>query len=345
MLHRAVNTAVRSEIYNALASMLDNGVKLVEALEKLYDIHSEQGRKPSRSVALMLYEVKSKVEDGTPLHDALGPWVSSEEYALIQAGVESGSVEKTLRSAIKIVDVRRRIVGRLLTAVPYPIMLSVSTSAVLFVVGDKVVPSFERINPVENWEGSALAMYYLAWFVQNLGLLSVVLAIAFAVFVAWSLPRLRGSTRYTLDKLPPWSLYRRMNGGLFMLGVSVLIHSGIQLKRALAILSSNANPYLRERIEAVRYGVEGGLSFSKALLGADYDFPDRKTNQMLSAYDKLDSFEDALRRFAESEIADLETLVLRITDQMMMWAVAINILISILIAMGGNSVTNSLPNA
>ena len=65
--------------------------------------------------------------------------------------------------------------------------------------------------------------------------LALVGAAAVAAMI-WTLPRWVGPMRAKADKLPPWSLYRLVNGAGFMLSCSALVKAGVQIPEILRIL-------------------------------------------------------------------------------------------------------------
>lgn len=348
-----VSAPQRAEIYTALASMIEAGKKISEALSTLYDNYSDDGKNLNASTAIMLYEVNNLVVGGKPVGEAFAKWVTPTERSLIDAGYEAGHLEVTFRNAAHLITVQHRLATKLKMALPQPVMLFGSTAFMLYLVGHKVVPTFQRIVSADQWGGAGLIMYWLSFAVENFGVAFLVASTALFAWVVWAMPRLSGNTkhfphfcgqlRYRLDKILPFSLYRRMNGAVFCLGVSIMVQAGIQLSVALTTLAANANPYLKERIDACRDLVVGGKGFGEALRLSDYDFPDRKSIRLLSAYDTLENFDKALRAYAEDEIVRVETFVTVAVDTMLNATIIINTLVGVIVLLGGTSIQDAMP--
>lgn len=340
-----ISTRTREEIYGTLGSLLDNGALLRDSLDKLYLIYSDDGRKPKRATAIMLYELRGMIDDGKSFAAAIEKWVSPQEVALIDAGERSGNLRGAFNDALFLISQRKKMSGAIWGGVIYPVVLIATLVVMLQIITYKVIPPFTKIVPAETWEGAARLMYLLSYFVEHFGLFTLITLVALLIGTMVSLPNLTGSNRYWLDKVAPWSIYRRINGGLFLLNVAVLIGSGVKLLDALELLSAHANRYLSERIDAALYGVTKGLFFGDALRDADFDFPDKRTIGLLTILDKLDGFDHALRKFAVDDLERVQTLVEMSMRLMFYGMLVINALLTAMIMMGSLWLQNQMGNS
>ncbi|TAL63628.1 MAG: hypothetical protein EPN79_15855 [Burkholderiaceae bacterium] len=339
-----VSSRARAEMYSLLGSLLDNGALLSTSLDKLYEIYSDEGRKPKRAAAVMIYEVRGLVEDGKSFSEAIEAWVSAEEAALIAAGEKSGDLRGAFTDALYLISIRSKIWGAVIGGTVYPLILVAAIAYMLNIVAYRVIPSLGKTSPPETWEGSARAMYLMSYFVQHFGLITLIALVVLLVGIVVSMPLLTGPMRYYLDKIAPWSVYRRINGALFMLALSVLIKAGVKQSDALDLLLHNANPYLAERIEALIYGTTKGLFLGTALLESDYDFPDRRTILLLAVLDKLDDFDSALRRFSEDELVRVQAQVQAAMKAFFGVMLVIMGLVTAIITLGSFAINNAIGN-
>lgn len=295
----------RIEFYEAMTLLMENGVLLNDALKEMYKVASDEGRKPKNPRAIVLYDCMMGVAEGRPLSKVLANWVSPEECSLISAGEKSGRLVDdkdgpgAFSQAIKVITAKRDIMGAISMATVYPTVLGALSVVLLNMVSTKLVPKLAKSANPENWEGAAALLYAIAQFVTGYGkpALAALLLVVAAIF--GSLPYLRGDIRFYLDKVPPWSVYRMLHGSTFLLNVAVLLQAGIKLQDALGLLSETAKPWLRERIEAAKYGIGIGGSLGVALSKAGYDFPDRKAVQYLMILSNRQGFETAIGRFGD----------------------------------------------
>lgn len=302
LTHMLVDGKTRIAIYDGLAHHLESGQMLKDALEILYDNHSDGGARPDDAGALMLYEVRGHVADGVSFADAMAPWCGSTEAALIRAGEKAGELPGALRDAMFLVQTQTGIWGSIVMNCFYPLVLVGALGYQLKVVATRIVPSFGTIAPADTWEGAGRVMYLLATFATTFGIPLAIGFLVLAIASIASMPHLTGPVRYYLDKLPPWSIYRRVNGSIALISIAVQIRAGVRTQEALDTIAADSSAYLRERMIAAAQGVAKGSSLGEALRDSEYDFPDRTTIRNLVGLDKLDNFDVALRRASENEL-------------------------------------------
>jgi len=289
---------IRRRIYRTLALLLDNNVLLVDALGDMYAVMSEDGKKPKRPAAAMLYECRQVVSEGHTFSEAIRKWVSPTEAALIAAGEKSGNLRGAFADAMALIDTTRQIRKAVVGGSAYPLFLIGILCYALFIVANKLVPSLAQAAPPELWTGAARLMYLTSQFVTHFGIFAISALVVLVVAILVSLPRLRGTQRFWLDKVAPWSIYRMIVGAVTLQNIAVLIRSGIKQHDALELIADNATPYLRERIEAALHGTTKGLNLGQAFEEAEFDFPDREAVKYIRLLANRDGFDRALSNFA-----------------------------------------------
>ncbi|MFC6523201.1 hypothetical protein ACFQAT_28980 [Undibacterium arcticum] len=147
----------RFEFYEMLTLLLDNGVILKVAVEKLYGVFSEEGKKPRNIIAMVCQDCLMGINDGKAISDVLFNWVSFDEYSLIQAGEKSGNLQASFRKAKMVIESKEGDDGGLdydtlsLFSFPY-VSLSVAEGCNRF--GAKTRPWFKS-GDVERGSTSA----------------------------------------------------------------------------------------------------------------------------------------------------------------------------------------------
>jgi type II secretory pathway component PulF len=297
--------SVRIEIYEALSLLVENGVPLNDALQEMHKVMSDDGRKPRRPCAIVLNDCAKGVAEGQSLSMVLAKWISLEECSLIAAGEKAGRLVDdkdnlgAFSRAIKIITAKRQILGAALTAMVYPIALFLAIAGLLNMISVDLVPKLTKATNPETWEGAAALLYWISQSVIDYGKPTMAMIIIGSVIVYASMPYLRGSIRFYFDKIPPWSIYRMLYGSTFLLNVAALLQAEIKLQDALALLANNSSPWLKERIDAAKYGVAIGGTLGQALLRAGYDFPDKRAVQYLVILSSRHGFETAINRFGD----------------------------------------------
>ncbi|MDH0341962.1 type II secretion system F family protein [Chromobacterium haemolyticum] len=292
-------SAARIEFYEAMSLLMENHVLLNDALKEMYKVASEDGKKPNNPRAIVIYDCMMGVGEGKPLSKVLEKWTNYQETSLIAAGEKSSNLTKAFADAVKIITAKQQIASAVAMATAYPIVLFGMTCMLLNMVATQLVPKLSKIVNPETWEGSAALLYQMAKYVTDYGQISLIAVVLGVAGISFSFPFFRGSVRIYIDKIPPWSVYRMLHGATFLLNISVMLQSGIKLQDALIMLSNNANPWLKERIDAALYGTGIGGNLGVALYRAGYDFPDKKAVQFLMVLASREGFENAISRFGE----------------------------------------------
>lgn len=279
--------------YKKLRLNLKNGVPLQRALTSMYMHASDDGRKPDRPAAVAFKTWNRKLSDGKTLGIAVRGWVPEMDRVLIEAGERAGDIQNALANALKITAGKKKIRGALMQ-LSYPALLMAVAIALLIFFGTEIIPEFEAVMPREKWQGAAASMAYVADFVKY-WLMPVGVAIgAIAGGIIFSLPRWTGPIRVFFDRFPPWSIYRLTNGASFMMSVSALLKSGMQLPDILRLLNKDSTPYFSERMSGILYQVSNGKNLGEAMWLAGHHFPDDETIRDLRSYADLDGFDEIL---------------------------------------------------
>lgn len=298
-LRRSFGSAARIQFYDTLALLMDNGVQLLNALTEISNVASDDGEKPNAPLAVICNSLIDGVRGGKRLSSLLRRYANYEECSLIASGEKSGDMSEAFERAVKLVQKKAEIAGAVQMATIYPTILGALIVYLLNMVGTLLVPKFAKMTNPETWEGTAWIVYMIGEFVVHYGLLALIAVVVLVAAIMLSMPYLRGTVRIYLDRVFPWSLYRIKHGGPFLLNVAVQTESGVQLRDALESLAKDANPWLRERIEAALYGIGIGANLGVALKNAGYEFPDRLAIRYLVLITNQEGFHGAIIKFSE----------------------------------------------
>src|SRR3546814_372482 len=273
----------RIEMYETIALLLENGVILSKALRDLYMIESKNGKKKKEVRAVVLNEMMNGVAAGQSLSAILADWAPPQEVALIQAGEVSSRLPQSLMECSKIITAKQEIVGAIIAGISYPILIFILIVVLLHQVATKMVPQFARVSPPETWTGSAAVLNHLSYFVTNWGLESLGVLFIFLMWVVWSMPNMhRPRIRIYLDKIPPWSIYRMLQGSTFLLNIAIMIKAGVRLQNILIMMAKTGSPWVRSRVGAALAGINSGLNLGQALHRTGYQ--DRKSTRLNSSH-------------------------------------------------------------
>lgn len=296
------NTDKRRELYRTLGILIKSGQLLREAVDELYSVHSDDGKKPKRAVAAILSHVSAQVSNGSRFSDAIRQYVSFDEYAILNAGEQSGDLLKAFAEATKVAEAKGKMLSAVMMGSAYPVALFLNLAILLWVVESKLVPALVSAADPEHWSGPATVLYYLAKFTSLFGIPMLILTIVGTGAFLYALPRLTGTLRFYLDKLPGFDIYRAMSGAIFLLTIAGQIRHKVKLHDALTGMADVATPYMYERISGALAGTNDGKNLGAALEYAGYDFPDKEAIRLVKALGNRQGFEESLAAYANEWI-------------------------------------------
>lgn len=303
------STADRLAFYKKLRALLRNRFSLMDALDRMYQIASKEGKSPDDTMAIAEAAWMRSIQNGDSFSVALRGWAPSSELLMLSVG-DIANLEDALANTIKAVEGMRRMKGPVISAISYPLFLIAMVVFLIWGVGAFMVPPMVDAVPNLVWTGLAKSLVDLSNFVDaHPILLFSTLPIIFGIIVV-TLPYWKSGLRPSFDKAPPWSIYRIFQGVGWLLSLSALVKAGTPVSKALRMLRSDANPYLLYRIDRTLIYVSNGDNLGDALYKTGLGFPDEEVIGDLRIYAELDNFQDALERLSddwlETSVEDIE---------------------------------------
>ncbi|HDR8974272.1 TPA: type II secretion system F family protein [Burkholderia vietnamiensis] len=331
----------RRNFYRSMALLLRNRVSLKKALQAQYDVYSDDGKKPDRIEALVTSDCLIAVEEGTRLSDRLQNWTPFDEHSTIASGDTSGRLAEALARAGEIIKRKSALRKAVVNAVTYPSIIMLALGVTFYQISVTVMPKLLRVSKKEYWDSSTYAMQYMSDFVAAHGEKLLIGCIGLVLFAIISMPRLTGRVRYYLDKIPPWTVYRIVQGAIFLYNVCVLLEAGVSKVEILEDMSERASPYMRERIDGVLAGVKNGLDLGSALKECGYDFPSRDSIAYVKLIGSMDGGESQLRQFADEWMDETVERLEQFAAGFKQVAIGFGGILILLILAGANGIANS----
>lgn len=307
----------RVEIYEMLALLLENRVLLIDALREIRGVFNDRPQdmvsrnilnidevKPRNIKAEAVHDwilrLKAGDKDGFALSRAMEPWVPHEEAALILSGEATGNLVRALRDAVKSIQGKGAMLSAVAGGTIYPILLFFGAYFTMKLFAEKVVPRFAvQVDP-ELWEGPARLLYLETQLFTRFAMPGTIALVVFIILVLVTLPYFRGPLRVWLERyLPPWSIYKMMQGSTFLKNIAVQTRAGIKLYDSVSSMQAMASPWLRERLQGALYGIAQGQNLGDALYNSGYEFPDRHSVAILRVLASRDGFDETIYSFAE----------------------------------------------
>lgn len=287
----------RQRFYIKLVQLLENGVSLDTALGQIQKIASRN----KRSSLWKLYRRwRNDVAEGMNFGQCVAPYVPSSEAILLETGANSGKLVRALHNAAQSIENQSKVKKAIIAAGAYPAVLLLMLAAAMVLSAYKVIPTFEQIIPVDQWEGIAYSVAMTSQFIRNQGLIIVVTVFSVIFIIAYSMPRWTNAARMYVDNIPPWSLYKMWQGSAFLLAIASLMSAGVKLDEiSLARISKQSDPYLKQRVRGMQKFIASGENLGDSLFNAGYKFPDVEIIGDLQIYAKLRGFDQNLIRITQ----------------------------------------------
>ncbi|WP_235424032.1 type II secretion system F family protein [Citrobacter koseri] len=289
----------RKSFYEQLAFMLDSNKSLGRAFTEMRDIVTDFGQK-EHPLAMLLSDCLDAIAGhGGTLETTLAQWIPEQEAALISAGYQTGKIAESLRNAITLIAGKQRITSTVVGACIYPIMLLSVAITMLNIIAQRLVPELAKISPPENWHGPVAFLANAALFIRHYGITLAVSILVLLVLMFVSLPRWTGRWRCYADALPPWSVYRTLQGTVFLLNIASLLKANISTLNAVNLLNRFSSPWMQERLEATASQIAQGEHLGKALKNTELNFPSKDCVIQLYVLTDSSGYEDIVERYAK----------------------------------------------
>ena len=298
---------LRLKVYDKIKSLLSNSMTSNQVINKLL------ARKTPRDIymspdAAFLNHVSESYRRGSSLADALRGWASPGEIMLIRSGEETGKLDQAL---VKTIEMLQKMIGmkkEVKAQITYPIMLFVALFAIIIGFAKFMLPILTQFGDPEDWDLVAQSLYYFSTWVASYWIVVLICIFILIKLISKSMPTLTGSFRDSLDKIPPYSIYKAIQSGLLLIAIGSLMKSGVQFRRALENIRSEATPYLELKIKEIITNIDKGMDNGKAI---NTDFVG-DVGDDIEDYASGANIEEAMEKLGD--VAIQETLV-KITAQ------------------------------
>ena len=199
----------------------------------------------SREVALVLSQ---KIAQGQPLADGMREWFSPNVVEIIRVGEAGGALAQTMKSAINMLSQRGVAIGAFIGAVSYPLFVIVIACAVIMYLDTSVFDQFRQIKPVSEWPASGQRLVELAEFIRGWWWIIILMIIGTIIVMRRIMTNYVGEMRSNLDRIPPFSLYRRLVSAQLLETLGLLVENGVVFKSAIKVMQYQANPYMNSHL-------------------------------------------------------------------------------------------------
>ena len=291
----ALPLKVRVEIFYMLANMLEAGSAFEEAL----DIAVRIERAGKQFLRVWILRRWRKALEDNRFEEEVAIWVPSSEAMIFQA-FRRVDAKVLLLAAARVAEMREKQLLALRNALAMPLFCMVLLVAMLWGAGGYLIKPFIGMSDPESWTGTTRLFNEVAtWMHENILLFGAVIGGVVVVVVLITLLWI-GPGRATLDRIPPFSIYRLVVGSAFVFVLLEYLAAGSDVNhRTFEQLKRSASPYTRDRIGALQRRVGLGASLGRAMQVSGHGFPAPELIPVIAGLERQAGWEIRLRGFVE----------------------------------------------
>lgn len=324
----------RREIYDSFCQYLLDGVSAEDTFNRLIDSYTRRGKNPGNPIAKILRECSENLAAGYTLAQSFKEWLPEQELSIIESCDNAGRTADGFTNARTVADGTSRILSAVRSSVmitAYMISLALGIISLFCIL---LVPVLKQSVPLAQWNGFQLAIYYIYIGITSYYWIMILLIGGIVYVVSKSLPVWTGNLRFYADRLPPYSIYRRLHGATFILNVNAMLSVGISMEETIRkMFESCQSDWMAERLEATMRAIESGeQNLGMALDVTGYEFPGEDAIIKMQSLFETSNPAASLHRFAERWLDKTITDVEKTGDRVRIISLfASGIIISLLI--------------
>lgn len=293
----------RAYLYQFCADMVKADLPLYDSIVKL---QTEGQGLLGTGFAKKLQVFLDKMATTESVSGVFEGFVPREELGVIYSSEKSGSLAEGFLSIVTTMKFEQQLRAQLIKAVTSPLIMLCLALVVIAGYAVKVFPAFECVIPTNRWPELTRVLYSFGTALyQGLWVHILIAFVLIIILIRLMMYNVTGKLRNNLlDKILPFSTYRRMSASLFLSSLSAMLRNNVPLNESLDVIRLNSNRWMRNHLAIMQNNMALGQPYGKAmstgLLGA---------NELLniSLYSSLPSFYDVLLAVsdrAKKDIAD-----------------------------------------
>jgi type IV pilus assembly protein PilC len=301
-----------------LATMIDAGLPLVQCLEIL------STQEPDPTLKKVLGKVKESVEQGNTFADSLKqhPKVFDELFVnLVAAGEMGGILDTILNRLADYTEKNMKLVGRIKSAMKYPVTVLIVALLITAGLLWKVVPTFASMfKSLGDRELPAITQFMVNLSNNFISLLPFIVGGIVAAIVIYKLIRGNAKGRYITDKiyskLPIFgNLIVKASISKFTRTLGTLVGSGVPILDAMEIVAKTAgNKVVEKGVLYARDRVAEGKTIAAPLMEQRL-FP-KMVIQMIAVGESTGALDVMLTKIADFYDDEVDAAVDGITSMM-----------------------------
>lgn len=226
--------------------LINDGIPANRAVDMMSQVTSGLTKEVAQSLS-------QKIAQGQPLAEGMREWFSMNVVEIVRVGESGGALAQTIKSAINMLSQQGVAIGAFVAAVSYPLLVISIACAVIIYLNTSVFVQFKMIKPMDQWPDAGKRLVTLAETIQSYWWMVVLGVFLFAAILKRLMTSYVGELRPLLDKVPPFSFYRRLASARLLETLGLLVANGVVFKSAIKVMQYQANPYLLSHLSKMEH--------------------------------------------------------------------------------------------
>jgi type II secretory pathway component PulF len=235
--HKLFGTKKQLAFLEDMYLLVNDGIPPNRAIEMMAQVTTGI----NKDVALSLAD---KISQGQPLADGMKEWFKPAVVEIIRVGETGGALAQTMKSAISALSQQGVAGSAMVSALLYPLIVLLMGCGMSIYLDGEVLEQFRAIKPESEWPEagqrlSAVASFIRVWWwTVPIGLVAIIVGLRIAM------RNYVGEFRPMLDKVPPFSFYKKMAAARLLETLGLLVANGVVFKSAIKVMQQSADPYM-----------------------------------------------------------------------------------------------------
>lgn len=287
--------ANRLYLYQFCADMIGAQLPLYESLLKLQnDGKTLLGKGFTQKLAVLITKMKMGISIASVFQDM----IPQSELSVIYASEQSGGLADGFLTLVNMINYNDVLRKQLISAVIFPLIMSVIALIVITGYALKVFPAFEKVVPVKHWPTITQNLFNFGNALYH-GLWLVIVAGAVGIFylLRFLMGNLTGPVRDRyIDRILPFSTFKQISASVFLNNLARMLKNNIPINDGLNIIALNSNRWQKNHVNRMlskmTSGANYGDSLNTGLFGAE-----ELLN--ITLYSSMPSFNEVLSAVSE----------------------------------------------
>jgi toxin co-regulated pilus biosynthesis protein E len=257
----------RMKFYEQLSALLKNGISRHDALSLMRTAFTEHKTFLQSSwlelqiLDDMIYRISCGLGSQS-LAELLYGLVPQSDLTILSVDSKKGTaLDQVVYIITKFGKLKSEVAKMFVTPVIALFLIIVG----IYAANAYMFPVLINIKPVNQFPELTKALYnFCQFFGDNLGSFAII-AIIIIVAIICSLSRLTSPVRKHLDKIPPYSIYKRIQATSFLISLSMLLQADLDFDSAIEKILKNSSKYLKSYLLNISDNIELGLRPGKAV--------------------------------------------------------------------------------